>query len=436
MAVSIFGFPTPTPIPTTLLDTQAALGKIRAQNIANRYAPLLNQAKLTDQNLSNQYYPQISNAKLALLNSQSKAQEMENQNYPALTRAKLALINAQAERAKAPEQAAVKIINTPKGVFSYNPATGQTTPLNDAQGKQLMPLVRGGLSIAQTPGGGFTITEGGLQLDPATGQPVGASDNQNTSNLVTSPASPHSRMSNAGSTIIDTKTNKAVSVPTTQNVSRIQRTIAAEKGAVPSLNEIYGSVQGLMGFKNLPERWKEGIASAFGADEPRYRKYISTVKTLIPTVAEQLLNSFGLNTTTENRNATQEAITPSPNENPYVYAYRTAQTIGELQMKDKNFKDILAHGYALGATPDQMLHGFIEEAYTKLLEANKKGKTDTAGSQVGAADSQVLRRTSAVKIPNVKSKEEFQSWVKSLPQDQQEAVYQQLKANENKKGSK
>jgi len=58
MAVTIFGFPKPTPIPQTILGTLGGLSKLNAQR------------------QQNEYYPDVMNAKLALLGAQAKRENV------------------------------------------------------------------------------------------------------------------------------------------------------------------------------------------------------------------------------------------------------------------------------------------------------------------------------------------------------------------------
>ena len=333
---------------------------------------------------------------------QNQLQNMLMQYAQPEAEARLNLLRAQGSRenalANAPLTRNEKIIPTADGFFAYNLDTGSARKISDATGNPLMPT-KNGMQVTSTPEGGFSITTGGMQvtppgqsITPQGGQPLPMSAQQvnklqqltGGQNIVTSPASPHSRYSTGGSTLFDTNTGQAVSVPTQAQAGKWQNIIGAGQIIGPQLQKIYKDIEPMIGVQNTANRFKGFLGQFTGDQDPRYSKYISALEGQIPIGADLLLKDTGLNNTTENRVAIQKAITPrdiglhGAPDTGQTYAQRIADTLAGIAVRDKTYKKFLKSGISLSEEEENdpaLLQTLSDKFYWDLRKSSAPSKT-------------------------------------------------------------
>jgi hypothetical protein len=328
--------------------------------------------------------------------------------------AQLNLLGAQANRenmmANMPVMRNEKIIQTTDGFYAYNLLTGQTRPIMNPTGSQLNPI-RQGMQITGSPQGGFSITTGGMQMTPPQqaqqppagqpsimpqgGQPLPVSPQQinklqqltgaQGQNIQLMPASPHSRSSNSGSTLIDTNTGQEVSVPTTGTVGRFQKAMTAGDVVSPQLRTIYKQIEPFVGPSNFP-KIAQGVMDRYtNTPNPGFDAYTSANHALLPQTGDLMLTDMGLNGTTENRTALQNSITPQgiglthAPDSAQSYAKNIADTLAGAAIRDNTYQKFLKGGIALqpqnGQEQAALQQAISDKIYWELRQQNAPSTT-------------------------------------------------------------
>jgi hypothetical protein len=345
-----------------------------------------------------------TNAKNAAITQYASPKMLEDINSKKTTEAyQRALMNQMQFKMAHPGLSGQKVLATPTGYVSYNPYTGQTTPLTDEEGKSVLPL-RTAQMLSQGPGGQWNITDAGLMQSSQTqgniqsegqpqeqpqgqqpwgGVPLETPSQTGGSNIQMSPASPHSRYSTAGATLIDTNTGKATSIPTVQNAGLFQKSSTGEELVSPVLKDIYKNVAPYVGALNAPSRFIREIQRGFQGDTPAYNKYTSAISTEIPQSAEKLLKQMGLNSTNELTNMVKATIQPHWNDNKFSYARRIADTLAQGAYTQGRYKKFLYGGIPLGedATPNDIISRVSDNIYNGLLDSLNKPSPSSKYSQ-------------------------------------------------------
>lgn len=219
----------------------------------------------------------------------------------------------------------------------------------------------GGLSVTATPGGGFTITQGGLQFAPGqsaqgtpptgqTYQGVGAASRAMVNpqgNLVPSPGSPNSKYSTGGLTWIDPKTGNAISVPTTQTASLDQQTIIGAERVKPMLQRLYKEMAPFRTAKGDLALYAQGAGNYFlGQNNPLPSVYAAGQGDLA-TAPEGLLRAYGLRVSHEALELMKSKIKPYPGESGQQYGQRILNTLQELKQQQEQAASQLRGGIPL-----------------------------------------------------------------------------------------
>lgn len=355
------------------------------QAIANQYEPQTFQDQLRQMDLANQkasavlpYAAKQAAATANLTQNEANIDKIKSQNPVLLQH----LQNMQ-------------VVATPNGYMMVNKLTGQTSPVLDSSGKAILPLRSQGLSITSTPNGGFTINQGGLA--PTQSQPNTTTIGPN-GNIVASPASPHSRYSTGGSTLLDTATGNAVSVPTDQTASKFQQSLAGEQLANPALKYIFSEISpDVGGLKGVGERFLGHIGRALGANTPDLNSYQSGVESGIPQVSDQLLKTYQLNATEGNRKSIVDALTPKWDDTKSSYAKRISDTIASMMYRSGSYRNFLKGGIPLQGNDigPQVIQGLSNKLYNELLPgsaAQQNIGTQNSGFDINEAKAELARR--------------------------------------------
>lgn len=325
-----------------MIGLNHALGVNQAQNIANQYAPQMNQADLGLKQAQARYENALANNPAR--NIQSK-----------------------------------QILKTPNGYVEVDRSTGQISPLKDSSGNPVMPVLKNGLSTSQGSNGQWSISQNGL-VNTGVQQPGVSSDV--SSNLEMSPASPHSRSSNAGSTLFDHTTGNAISVPTSKTVTNTQQALSGESIVNPSLRYLFNEVAPDIGVRNVLGRTLSGWSRSIGRSTPELDSYQSAVESGIPQMADQVLKASNLNATDNNVKLIQHALQPRWNDNQQSYARRTADTLAQLMYRENVYRQYLKGGMALqgNVSGPQVIKNLSDQIYGQLLS----GVNNSGNNSVGA----------------------------------------------------
>lgn len=340
-----------------------ALGHVTMQDLLNHRMAI-----------NNQYLPEQ-------LKSNINYKNVLTQEMPLKTRIALGRL----------QQGSEQLLKTPQGYQRYNAFTHQVTPIIDAQGHAVMPLVTRQV-MQNVPGIGWTISSVGVN-PAATPAQLGTKQNgtptlnvgQSVSpvtpqqlaqgaqgSIVRSPASPQSRWSTGGSTLFDTQTGNAVSVPTKNTVSKFQQGDSAEQMAIPALKKAFADAAPDMGggLSAIKRLWQHGERMS-GIDVPSLDRYVSAQDTEIPQAAELLIKGYMLNAASENRKAMQDTIRFHWYDTKHSWARRVADTVAGLAYRSGKYRQFLKGGLPLqgkeeGAT---VLQAISNNVYNDLLHS-------------------------------------------------------------------
>lgn len=266
---------------------------------------------------------------------------------------------------KIPDQEPLSSIG--KAINDYNKALQLYGP-NDVRTVEIKNYINRlsagnpGLSISGMPGGGFTITQGGVL--PTT---INGSTDQN-GNIVMSPASPHGRYTTAGATLVNPQTGDAISVPTEKTASQLQSGMTSDEIVPPILKKSYNDIAPLIGASNSLNRLGSQIGQVFGNTNQTYAKYLSGIKTEIPQSADLLLKSMNLNNNADNRKAMQASIEPHWDDTKESYARRIADTVASMMVREKQYKKYLKQGISLQDIPSEsnIAQMYSDKIYSEL----------------------------------------------------------------------
>lgn len=253
-------------------------------------------------------------------------------------------------------------------VSQYGQDSPQAKMMLDYIKKQSM--IQPEFAVTGMPGGGFTITKGGLQpilQQPGAQQPgipggalgaptvaggqqqapsqaqgvgqpqisgaaqVGAPDTQG---LGVMPGKP-------GQTLFDQGTGEQVSVPTEKMIQKAQSTLMASGPLGAQLEGLYKDISPLLGYSKFIERLKLGYSHYKGMETPTYDKYLSALRSTIPQTADVMLQDMGLNSTGENVKLVQKSLLPEKDDTRYSYASRVTNALVGIAMRDKNYMRML-----------------------------------------------------------------------------------------------
>lgn len=387
MAVQIFGMPRPTPAFQSFGQGMEMLEKIRQMQLANQA-----------QQMQNQIMPESLQANLQRKLLSNQSQRMENQYLPDTLKAKNALRQAQTQQSMA-QTNAYPLLNKLRrarleNLLTPQPSSPMAKALQDLQqiettsgpNSQAAQAQRGyiqklqstsrGFSVSSQPGGGFTITQGGLEPVAYNnqGQPLGSNSQPNAllggdlGNVVPSPASPHSRYSTGGMTLIDPTNGYAVSTPTRSTAGKLQQGIIADTVASPMIRKVYNDIAPLLGPGGRATQGAQWGERLLGMNTDKLDRYQSATQTEIPQNADQLLKSMGLNATEGNRRALQGSMTVNLLDTPHSYARRVADTLSGLMMRGKAYRQFLKKGISLqNYTEPDIAQALSDQIYRELI---------------------------------------------------------------------
>jgi hypothetical protein len=294
---------------------------------------------------------------------------------------------------------------------------GQDSPEAKGMGDYLNKLrtIHQGLSISSQPGGGFQITQGGIQMAPGgmpqaqqpggpfPGTAAAPSAAGAEGGLVRSPAAPGGR-TGQGATLVDTRTGEAASVLGQPAVNTLQKALIASTSLEPNLTDIYSKVAPLVGYSNFVNRSKAGLSHFKGKETPTYDKYLSAVRGDIPLVSDKMLGAMGLRPTNEQVKTVNDAIRPRKDDTKYSYARRFASVISMIALTDKNYMNKLKGALSLsGEKYPKDERKFLEEQYYKQL--------------LGSLEQPSGSPEQPIKMPSFGNKQEAMTWLSQQSPD-------------------
>lgn len=289
-----------------------------------------------------------------------------------------------------------------KALYDYQQALkafGPDDPRTIEMKQYLERTVAGqqGLSVTGLPGGGFKITQGGV---------VPSGDAQ--SDFTLSPASPHSRYSTGGGTLINPQTGQAVSIPTRTTASKLQQAEIADEIVPEALTKIYHDLSPGIGPEGMGKRAYGMLKQAmFGETDPTLSHYTSAITSEIPQNVDQLLKSYQLNATEGNRSSLQHSLTPKWYDTPNSYGRRIADTIAQMLVRQKQYQKYLKQGISLNDESDKhdLMQDLSDKIYGQLTGENAKSQKSSPNYTL--EDIQYTAKLRNMTIPQVKA------WMKS-----------------------
>ena len=260
-----------------------------------------------------------------------------------------------------------QVVQTPKGYVRIDKTTGRSIPITDTQGNPVMPVQRQGLSISQTPGGGFTVTQGGIM-------PSGTNA-QGTTGAVRLLGG--NNRSTSGATYMNPNTGDAASIPTSKLASMLQQSLTGETIGDPSLRRIYQEIAPVLGGGGMVSRLTSPIARMLGVNTPQYDAYQSATQSGIPQVADQLLKTYGLTAGEGNRLSIVHALQPNATDTAQSYRKRMGDTIAGMMYRSGAYKKYLKGGIPLQDDPregGEMLSALSNKIQNELQNPRAPGK--------------------------------------------------------------
>lgn len=345
---------------------------------------------------------------------QQKQQQIKNQYLPQQMQSSIALDQERAPYLHAMAQHLMQSMNRPQNYSSPIGKAMQDFQRISAQYGENSPqarlakqyidkinTIRGGLSVNSLPGGGFSITQGGLMPNGQQSQNATQLDSQG--NIIKSPVSSGTKYSAGGDVLQDATTGNALSVPTKTTVGKLQQGIISSAVLDPSLKKTFSDIGPMIGVRNALPRLVGAFNHARGKNTPAYDRYLSGTQTEVPQISDQLLKNFLLNNTTENRKAMQATITPKANDTVYSYARRIADTLVAIADRNKNYKGFLKKGISLQDLPkdkqSQVFQKISDQITNQLVQTLKSSKKSSA-TPVSANNNQASNSMVSVISPD------------------------------------
>lgn len=218
-----------------------------------------------------------------------------------------------------------------------------------------------GLQISSTPGGGFTITQGGLQ-------PIDTVGGQQQDGLIKSPISSSSTRSNAGAVLYDPKTGEETMVPTGKFVDTGQAALAAAPIVSSNLKLSFKKLSPFLGMNKRPELWSQQAKQFFGNETPALDKYQSVLRGMLPMTADQMIAEMKLRPTNAQVEMVSNAIIPRRDDTKYSYGRRISSALAQIAVRDENTKALLLQGFSRKSGEDiSAYQERLEEMYYKEL---------------------------------------------------------------------
>ena len=289
--------------------------------------------------------------------AQNRALAMQNQYMPQMNQAKLALMNAQTQGAQAPK---VTPLSNFQGLYNAWNQAPQGSQLKAGLGQMLNTIItpKSGLSVTQTPGGGFTVNQGVPILQNGQQQGIFSAPVQQASTrgqqgnggieMQNTGLGTNSRMSGGGAVYGDQSGNKMVT-NNRQQQSLDLKQLAAIQRAVPQLQELVNVATKTQGAIPTVESKIGGWVNSLTQNTPFASNFklpseFAEKEARAMNIAESLINTFQLNANIPAVENFKKNVQPMSGESTNGYTKRIMGMVGDMLMMSDQGKSRLVNG--------------------------------------------------------------------------------------------